>query len=65
MSCDNCMKYRPDNWLDKKIFICPECGEIYVLAGVGPGNYWESKKDQDEERRVIAMEDKVRRLLKV
>lgn len=45
------MSYRPENYRIVKEFTCPECGEVYVLAGVGPGNYWETKKDHDEEIR--------------
>jgi len=61
MSCENCMKYRPDipqlsqeeihqGYRNEISFTCPECGEIYVLAGVGPGNYWETKKEHDKEK---------------
>ena len=39
MSCGNCMKQRPTRHVGH--FKCSECGQIYVLAGVGPGNYWE------------------------
>jgi len=48
MSCDNCMKHRPGIFNDGH-FKCPECDQIYVLAGVGPGNYWERIEDQIEE----------------
>ena len=31
-------------------FTCPECKQIWVLAGVGPGNYWEPlEKNQSEK----------------
>ena len=48
MACDNCMKHRPDK-LNDGHFKCPECEQIYVLAGVGPGNYWEEIEHQLSE----------------
>ena len=55
MSCDNCMKHRPDDVLFTgiKTFTCPECKQIWVTAGVGPGNYWETPEDQEKEKREI------------
>jgi len=47
-NCKNCMRHRPDNWKQSQ-FTCPECGQVWVLAGVGPGDYWEKKEDQDNE----------------
>jgi len=49
MSCNNCMLHRPPP--GSTTFTCPECNEVYVLANVWPGNYWEAKHEQDEERQ--------------
>jgi acetone carboxylase gamma subunit len=43
------MKYRPDIWLNKREFVCSDCGEVYVVSGDGPGQYWETKIGQIEQ----------------
>ena len=30
-------------------FTCPECGQEWVLAGVGPGNYYEKREEQEAQ----------------
>ena len=63
MSCDNCMKHRPDRENEGN-FMCPECGQVYVLAGVGPGNYWVRIEDKIIEglKYSIPTEDEIRRI---
>ncbi len=48
MSCPNCMKHKPRFGVDS--FTCPECGERWSLAPVGPGAYWESADTVRAER---------------
>jgi len=45
--CGNCMNYRPSYG---SRFTCPECGTVYVLANVFPGNYWEPEVESIKTR---------------
>jgi len=48
MECNNCMNYRPSKPHNGE-FTCPECGQKYVLAGVWPGDYYETYEQHEEE----------------
>ncbi len=48
MSCINCMDHKPSR---PAPFTCPDCGKQWVLAGVWPGNYYESRSTHDEQKR--------------
>lgn len=59
MSCSNCMKHRPDNVLRQdKSFECPECGQKYKVASVGPGNYYESYGNMTPDPALKGISDK-------
>ena len=47
------MGYKPKSVIGNPhaSFVCPECGQRWVLAGVGPGNYWEPRELRAKEVR--------------
>ena len=49
MACNNCMDYKR-RAINQ--FTCPECGQIWVEAGVWPGRYWEPLEKYKEEKEV-------------
>lgn len=69
MSCDNCMKHRPDLSNQSKkgglySFTCPECQQVYVTGFEGPGGYWMEKEEYDLETKSYALDMKIMYLLK-
>lgn len=69
MSCDNCMKHRPDNiYKTSKVdglywFTCPECAQVYVAGFEGPGGCWTEKEEYDLEVKTSALDMKIMDLL--
>jgi len=49
--CNRCLDYREPWHTDK--FTCPECGKRWVLSAGGPGRYWLTEKEIQQQQQFV------------